>query len=99
MDTARIVTLSQRPDWLYLMRDLYDFYRWLPGGGSKAIAAHQREVRERISRAIQRDVPIHARSPATKPVVAHLPRALARGRLEIRHAPFIDALAQVQGEL
>lgn len=98
MEETPQTRLSDRPDWLYLMRDLYEFYRYLPAGGSSKIRGHQRIVRERINRAIKSNAPMAARPSQQLPVVAHLTRALVRGKLE-RHAPFIATLESVQDEL
>ncbi len=92
------VTLSSRPDWLYLLRDLYEFYRTIPAGGSKKIRNHQRIVRERISKASAADARIVERVPTQKPVTAHLNRALARGHLE-KHGAFISTLEIIAPEL
>ena len=92
------VTLSARPDWQYLLRDLYEFYRTIPAGGSKTIRNHQRIVRERISRAITANAQIVERVPTPKPVTAHLNRALARGHLE-KHGAFISTLETIAPEL
>jgi dimethylpropiothetin dethiomethylase len=93
-----VTTLRARPDWVYLLQDLYEFYRAIPAGGSAKIRGHQRAVRERISKALAKDVPLRERVPTKKPVLAHLTRAFARARLE-RHAPFMATLEAVQGEL
>lgn len=98
MDDTPQTRLSERPDWLYLMRDLYEFYRYLPAGGSSKIRGHQRIVRERINRAIKSNAPMVVRPPQHLPVVSHLTRALVRGKLE-RHAPFIATLESVRDEL
>ena len=90
--------LTDRPDWLYLMRDMYEFYRYLPAGGSSKIRGHQRIVRERINRAIKSNAPVTVRPPQHLPVVSHLTRALVRGKLE-RHAPFIATLESLRDEL
>lgn len=90
--------LLDRPDWIYLLRDYYEFYRRLPSGGSKKIRAHQRTVREQISRVIKANPEVRALDPVSKPVTAHLQRALDNGRLE-RHAPFIRALETVRPHL
>lgn len=93
-----VTRLKSRPEWMYLLRDLYEFYRSTPAGGSAKIRSHQRAVRERISKALSGNVPLCERPPTSKPVLAHLPRAFARGRLE-RHAPFMATLETVQAEL
>jgi dimethylpropiothetin dethiomethylase len=68
--------LSDRPDWLYLLRDYHEAFGAGSSGGSNAIRGHRRRVRERISRLVQADPPILGRQPADKPVTAHLGRAL-----------------------
>lgn len=90
--------LNDRPDWLYLMRDYYEFYRRLSAGGSAKIRSHQRNVRERISKVIKSNPEVCTREAVDKPVTAHLQRALDNGRLE-RHAPFIRALETVRSTL
>lgn len=74
--------LSQSPDWLYLIREYYEMYLRSSAGGSDKIRSHQRIVREQISRIIDADPPLNTGEPATKPVCAHLKRALDRGRLQ-----------------
>ena len=41
--------LRDGPDWLYLLRELYDIYLRSSAGGSQRIRSHQRVVRERMS--------------------------------------------------
>jgi dimethylpropiothetin dethiomethylase len=86
--------LSDHPEWIYILRDSYDFYRKISAGGSKKIRSHQRSVRERINKVIKSDAPILERDAQTKPVVKHLKRAMDKGRME-RHAPFIRTLGSV----
>lgn len=77
--------LYDAPEWLYLLRDFDALYRHGSAGGSKAIRKHRRLVREAISDVFEANAEITEREPATKPVVAHLPRALdlgARGALD-----------------
>ena len=90
--------LSDSPDWTYLLRDAYEFYRRLSAGGSAKIRRHQRAVRESISRVIKSNPEMHFPAPATKPVTAHFSRALSLGRLE-RHGRFIRTLEAVQDTL
>ncbi|MEO1197845.1 MAG: dimethylsulfonioproprionate lyase family protein [Pseudomonadota bacterium] len=99
-DPARPGTprLSDQPDWLYLLRDLYEFYRFLPSGGSDRIRKHQRVVREGISRTIRGNAVIALQPANDKPVTAHLKRALDEGRLE-RHANVIRAIESIQATL
>ncbi|MEO0681435.1 MAG: dimethylsulfonioproprionate lyase family protein [Pseudomonadota bacterium] len=90
--------LSDLPDWRYLLREFYEFYRFLSSGGSERIRSHQRSVREAISRVMKDNGAMRFRTPETKPVVAHFKRALDEGRLE-RHAPVIRAIESVQDAL
>ena len=90
--------LGSAPDWLYLLRELYDMYWRSSAGGSKRIRSHQRTVRERISRVIENDPLLSTREPVTKPVCAHLKRALDQGRLQ-RTATVIRAIESISGEL
>ena len=82
------------PDWMYFLRDCYDVYRRMPAGGSAKIRSHQRAVRERISRVIKSNPQMAMPEPQTKPVVAHLQRALNNGRGE-KHAAFIHSIEAV----
>ena len=88
MDT---LALKDRPDWHYLLREFYELYRFLPSGGSAPIRAHQRAVREEISRTIRANAALHLAPPADKPVTAHLRRALDQG-LSGPAAPLIRTL-------
>ncbi|MTH99563.1 dimethylsulfonioproprionate lyase family protein [Roseibium sp. RKSG952] len=90
--------LNHFPDWVYLLREYYEAYRFLSSGGSDRIRAHQRAVREAISRVQKSNAPLRFDSPAHKPVTAHLKRALDEGRLE-RTAPLIRAIETVQDSL
>jgi dimethylpropiothetin dethiomethylase len=90
--------LNDCPDWLYLLRDYYELYRRLSAGGSSKIRSHQKTVRDQISRVMKANPPVHQRKGVSKPVTAHLKRALDNGRLE-RHSPFIRALESVQDQL
>ncbi|SDI71603.1 dimethylsulfonioproprionate lyase family protein [Aliiruegeria lutimaris] len=74
--------LHDDPNWLYLLREFETLYRYGSPGGSRAIRAHRRKIRERLSQAIDANPEILPREPAEKPVTAFLPRALdiaARG--------------------
>lgn len=94
---AEQLRLKDCPEWEYLLRDFYEFYRRLPAGGSAKIRSHQRTVREQISRVMKANAEVRRLEPASKPVTAHLQRALDNGRLE-RHAPFIRALEAVRDQ-
>lgn len=90
--------LSDYPDWGYLLREIYEAYRFLSSGGSDKIRAHQRAVREAISRVGKSKAEIRFDAPAQKPVTAHLKRALDEGRQE-RTAPLIRAIESIQDQL
>lgn len=72
--------LSEAPDWLYLLQAFDTFYRHGPDGGSKLIRSHKERVRDALSDIIGADPPLLKREALTKPVAAHLPRALDLGR-------------------
>ncbi|MEM1314098.1 MAG: dimethylsulfonioproprionate lyase family protein [Pseudomonadota bacterium] len=86
--------LNDLPDWRYLLREFYEFYRYLSSGGSEKIRAHQRTAREAISRVMTDNPPLRFRTPESKPVVAHFRRALDEGLME-RHAPVMRAIDAV----
>ena len=73
-------TLARFPDWRYLLREFYQLYRHGSAGGSARIRAHQKEVRHRISRALDGNPAMCFAEPQTKPVCAHLSRAIDRGQ-------------------
>lgn len=86
--------LLDLPDWWYLLREFYEFYRYLSSGGSPMIRSHQRAVREAISRIMTANAPVKWLEPEQKPVTTHLRRALDEGLLE-RHASVIRAIQAV----
>lgn len=76
--------LSEHPNWYYLMRDIYELYRFSSAGGSQRIRTHMRRVRAAVSRLVKADPIVSPKAPETKPAVKHLNRALdvdATGRL------------------
>lgn len=79
-DMVPDLKLSDRPAWGYLLHDFLDMYRAIPAGGSTAIRAHQRLVREKITTVLRRNPPLRETDSARKPVTAHLQRALDQGR-------------------
>ncbi|MEL7099024.1 MAG: dimethylsulfonioproprionate lyase family protein [Pseudomonadota bacterium] len=97
-DAPSPIRLTDRPDWTYLLRDCYEIYRRVPAGGSVAIRAHQRMVRERINRVIGANAELLPQPAQDKPVTAHLRRALDNGMME-RHAPLIRALETIRAGL
>lgn len=71
--------LFEFPDWLYLLREFDTLYRHGSAGGSRLIRAHRKRVRDTLSKTIEKNPEITARPPETKPVTAHLSRALDLG--------------------
>ena len=71
--------LTDRPDWLYLLREFDTLYRHGSSGGSKLIRSHRKRVRDALSRLMEANPEVHPRMAELKPVAAHLPRALDRG--------------------
>lgn len=92
------LSISDEPNWLYLLREYYEMYRRSSAGGSERIRSHQRLVRETISKVIESNPPLELREPATKPVCAHLKRALDQGRLQ-RTAAMIHAVESISDKL
>ena len=90
--------VSNEPDWHYVLQEFYHAYRYGSAGGSSEIRRHQREVQKRISRCIASNPEILEQTPTTKPVSAHLGRALDNGEQE-RTQTFIRALANVTDQL
>jgi dimethylpropiothetin dethiomethylase len=90
--------LSDSPDWIYLLREFYEIYRFLSSGGSNHIRAHQRAVREAISRVMSSNRQLVLGTGIQKPVTGHLRRALDEGRVE-RHSNIIRAIEAVQASI
>ena len=72
--------LADHPDWTYLLREIRELYRQAGAGGSVKIRAHQRAVRENISKLISSNPEIEAQESEDKPVTVHLRRAMDNGR-------------------
>ena len=90
--------LRDAPDWFYLLREYYEMYRRSSAGGSQRIRAHQRVVRETISKVMESNPSLTFHEPMSKPVCAHLKRVLDRGRLQPT-ATVIRAIESVSEEL
>lgn len=91
-------TLQSLPNWNYMLRECDELYRFLPAGGSDKIAGHQRKVREAVSRLIKRNATVQVQPAATKPVTAHLRRALDEGRQGVL-APAVRAIDAISKDL
>ncbi|MEM9349632.1 MAG: dimethylsulfonioproprionate lyase family protein [Pseudomonadota bacterium] len=90
--------ISEVPDWRYLLREVYELYRFMSSGGSKPIRAHQRAVREAISRALKAHPRVVLREPHQLPVTAHLTRAMSEGG-DGATRPAVRALRAISGDL
>ncbi|MEM9627923.1 MAG: dimethylsulfonioproprionate lyase family protein [Pseudomonadota bacterium] len=92
------ICLSSRPSWIYLLREFYEVYRYLPSGGSSLIRAHQKAVREAISRVMTANAVLELGERIDKSVTAHFRRALDEGRRE-RHADMIRSIDVISDHL
>ena len=90
--------LNNEPDWFYLLREYYEMYRRSGAGGSQQIRSHQRIVRAAISKIMDGNPQVRFYPPMTKPVCAHLKRALDKGRLQST-ATVIRAIESVSEQL
>ena len=91
MTTTRI---ADEPNWLYLLREFYELYRFLPSGGSDKIRGHQRVVREAISRVMKARPELRLETPETLPVTAHLKRAFDESE-SFHSRPVVRAMAAI----
>ena len=90
--------LTDSPDWLYLLRELRELYRRSGAGGSARIRAHQRAVREAISKVLEGDTEVVGQETEDKPVTVYLRRAMDNGR-EGPTMPIVRALDAVIPQL
>lgn len=90
--------LSSCPDWRYLLREFYQLYRFSSAAGSSLIRSHQKEVRHRVSRALNQDPSMIQPQAEEKPVCAHLSRALDRG-LSHPTAPLVRSVERIRTQL
>lgn len=95
---AKNLHLNDVPNWVYLMREFYEVYRYLPSGGSNLIRSHQKQVREAISRVMLANSRLRFEPPEEKPVTAHFQRALDEGRTE-RQVNMIRAIDTIKDKL
>ena len=71
--------LNDVPSWVYLLREFEALYRYGSAGGSAAIRSHRKKVRDRLSAVFASNPELAMRGPLSKPVTAHLSRALDLG--------------------
>jgi len=92
------IQLHDCPDWLYLLREFDTLYRYGSAGGSRLIRSHRKRVRDTLASIIDAKPGIFLRSATTKPVTAHLGRALDLGAQGPMHG-MARALSRVHHEL
>lgn len=98
MDMTGLDRLRAHTDLFYLMREFDTAYRLAPNGGSPAIRAHMKRVRDRISRTMKDNPEVHTLLPTHLPVTAHLSRALDRGQQDAAEA-FVRATQKFASRL
>lgn len=90
--------LNDHPNWIYLLREFDALYRFGSAGGSASIRSHRKRVRDRLSASMAQNPAILKRSYDTKPVTAHLPRALDLGERSAMQG-MARALREVKDDL
>ena len=90
--------LEDDPNWIYLLREYYEIYRYRPAGGSSQIRTHMKDVRQAISGVMQANAELALRERVDLPVSAHFRRALDQGRGEM-HADLIRSIDAVSDHL
>lgn len=97
-ETGSVRHLMQCPNWVYLLREFDSLYRYGSAGGSPAIRSHRKRVRDRLSSVLTSNPEMVERTRETKPVVAHLARALDLGERGAMQG-MARALREVKDEL
>ncbi|MGY9047625.1 hypothetical protein P775_03220 [Puniceibacterium antarcticum] len=90
--------LQDCPNWIYLLQEFDSLYRYGSAGGSKEIRSHRKRVRDTLSSVIDRNPEMTFRTPAIKPVTAHLTRALDLGERNVLSG-LSRALSRVSDQL
>ncbi|MHA7969988.1 dimethylsulfonioproprionate lyase family protein [Rhizobium sp. CAU 1783] len=90
--------LSDAPDWRYLVQEFHTLYSNASCGGSEPIRGHLRRVVDALDAVLAEDPEVLPRTPETRPVTAHLARALDLGARNTM-AGLGQALARVRGGL
>lgn len=98
MTLPTVPRLKDSPNWVYLLREFDALYRYGSAGGSPAIRAHRKTVRDRLSAAMTRNPELLQRDLDVKPVTAHLARALDLGERAAMQG-MARALREVRDEL
>ena len=92
------VRTESESDWRYLLRDIYNLYRFNSAGVSSQIRSHQKEVRLRLSRLRHQVHAINQGPPSEKFVCKHLSRALDMGQSNSM-APRVRASERIRHQL
>lgn len=90
--------LSEHADWLYVLQEFEYAYGFGSSGGSVPIRTHQREVTTRLRRCRSGNPVVRLPEPVSKPVCAHLSRALDNGETQ-RTTSFTRALTKISTSL
>ncbi len=91
-------SLTDKPDWLYLLKDIHDLYRFSSSGGSAAIRRHQKSVAKALNAVMRDNTQVIQKETSLRPVCAHLSRALDLGA-EGPLACLVKAVAGVSSRL
>jgi dimethylpropiothetin dethiomethylase len=92
------MTISERPDWRYVLREFYNVYRFSSAGGSKLVSGHMRTVQSRLSRALNSDPVMNVATAEARPVTSHFGRTLDNGEAE-RTQSFVRSVSKIGPEL
>lgn len=87
-------TLAENVDWHYLMRELWQAYRFGSAGGSKPIRAHLKDVRTRLNGEMLANPTVLDTEPQRLPVTDWLGRALDQGT-QTPTAPLVRTVARI----
>ncbi len=90
--------LSMLPDWMYAIREFDYAYRAGSSGGSPAIRSHMKIVRDSLAKAFAANPDVIPPAPKTRPVQAHLERALDNG-LDGTMRSMVKAVENLKGSL
>ena len=91
-------SLTDKPDWLYLLKDILDLYRFSSSGGSADIRRHQKSVAKDLNAIMRSTARVIQKETSLRPVCAHLPRALDLG-VDGPLAGLVKAVGRVSSHL
>lgn len=90
--------LSGLHDWVYLAREFDYAYRRGSAGGSGKVRSHMKQVRDRLAKVLAAKTAVRVPQPQTKPVNAHLGRALDNG-LDGSMRSMVRAIDSIKSQL